>query len=575
MKMSIGKKIGSGFAIMVLLIISLGITCFFSLQVAKVKITEIKEASQRSDLATTSALASRSFVSAMRGIFAYGDEKYYQQAGVELDNMLTAQNQLLALTPVEEKVNVQKLLEATTKNKEITLNETFPTVRAMARETAAGNVSAAQVYRDKLNMINLSQLPNNTEIIKLMDAIKVYNDEQVQKSTNAAVGEADKVIMTALGFSLIAALLGITLGIITTKMITKPLTAMVLACEAFAAGDFRDKPRKFAREDEIGQLGDALANMRDNLRFAFKQVNESAEHVAASSEQLTASAEQSAQAANQVAESICQVATGAEQQVHVINETSSVVDKMTAGMQQVTSTTNLAAEKSVLAAVKAKEGGMSVENAVTQMSRIEQTVNNSAQVVTTLGTRSKEIGEIVDTISGIAGQTNLLALNAAIEAARAGEQGRGFAVVAEEVRKLAEQSQEAAKKIGLLIGEIQGETDKAVIAMSEGTREVKIGTEVVTNAGRSFREIAVLVTEVSTQVKDISASIQRMESGSQQIVSSVKEIDGLSKKASSEAQTVSAATEEQSASMEEIASSSQALAHLAMDLREAVNKFQI
>ena len=71
---------------------------------------------------------------------------------------------------------------------------------------------------------------------------------------------------------------------------------------------------------------------------------------------------------------------------------------------------------------------------------IETTVNESAEVVTKLGQRSKEIGAIVDTISGIAGQTNLLALNAAIEAARAGEQGRGFSVVADEVRKLAEQS---------------------------------------------------------------------------------------------------------------------------------------
>jgi methyl-accepting chemotaxis protein len=195
--------------------------------------------------------------------------------------------------------------------------------------------------------------------------------------------------------------------------------------------------------------------------------------------------------------------------------------------------------------------------------------------VTTLGERSKEIGQIVDTISGIAGQTNLLALNAAIEAARAGEQGRGFAVVAEEVRKLAEQSQDAAKQIAVLISEIQSDTDRAVVAMEDGTREVMLGAEVVNDSGKAFQEIADMVTNVSSQIREISVSIEQMAVGSQQIVESVKEMDELSKKSSGEAQTVSAATEEQSASMEEIASSSQALAHLAMNLREAVSKFQI
>jgi len=120
---------------------------------------------------------------------------------------------------------------------------------------------------------------------------------------------------------------------------------------------------------------------------------------------------------------------------------------------------------------RANDGGQTIELAIAQMGKIETTVNSSAQVVSKLGERSKEIGQIVATISGIAGQTNLLALNAAIEAARAGEQARGFTVVAEEVRKLAEQSQEATKKIAVLIGEIQGDTDNAVVAMNNGTRE--------------------------------------------------------------------------------------------------------
>lgn len=396
--------------------------------------------------------------------------------------------------------------------------------------------------------------------------------KQANLDSEAAFAQAMRI---SVGIIFVAfLLLGLT-GWLVTKSITKPLGAMVAVCEEFADGDFRDKQRQVLSKDEIGKLAEALAKMQGNIRILMKKITESAEQVAASSEELTASAEQSSQAANQVAASIAGVAAGADQQLSAANETSAVVEQMSAGIQQVAANTNQVAAQSAQAADKAKDGGKAVEKAVTQMGHIEETVNTSAKVVEKLGERSKEIGQIVDTISGIAGQTNLLALNAAIEAARAGEQGRGFAVVAEEVRKLAEQSQEAAKKIAELIGEIQGDTDKAVVAMNDGTREVKTGAEVVNAAGAAFREIAELVTDVSAQVKEISAAIQQMATGSQQIVGSVKKIDDLSKKSAGESQSVSAATEEQLASMEEIASSSEALSKLAQDLQVAVTKFRV
>ena len=386
--------------------------------------------------------------------------------------------------------------------------------------------------------------------------------------------------ITALGYKFtMIALFGILLSIIVSWRLGREITANVaiLTEEAkkVASGDLTLRNLHINSKDEIGELAAAITSMAENLRILIRDIGQTSEQVAASSEELTASAEQSAHSSVQVATSVEQVAQGTEKQLRAVNDTSDAVGELYNNIQHVVDNATTVAATSERTASAAGEGSKAVITAINQMNIIEKTVSSSAQVVAKLGERSQKIGQIVDAISGIAGQTNLLALNAAIEAARAGEQGRGFAVVAEEVRKLAEQSQQAAKQIAEMINEIQVDTATAVTAMNNGTREVNIGGEVVTKAGQSFKQIEVLVEQVAAQVCEITGSIQQMNHSSQKIVVAVEDINQITKIAASETQSISAATEEQTASMEEIASSSHELANVAEELQKTIRKFSI
>jgi len=384
----------------------------------------------------------------------------------------------------------------------------------------------------------------------------------------------DKLLHVVAGISCVALLCVIFMAILIARRIVKPIKTLGQSVGLVASGDLTQQVA-VTSSDEIGTLAVDFNKMVEHLRSLIITVNNLAQSVAASSEELTASAEQSAQAANQVAISITDVSYGTQRQLNAINNTAAIVEQISARIEEVALSSNGVTVSSEETSLAAKNGGQSIQTAVTQMNMIEATVAETATKVSKLGDRSTEIGQIVDTISAIAGQTNLLALNAAIEAARSGEAGRGFAVVAEEVRKLAEQSQDAAQHIATLIAEIQCETGEAVMSMDKGIQQVTLGSQVVASAGQSFESIAGSVQKVTSQIREISVAIQVMATGSQQMVLSVREIEEISKHTAGQTQSVSSATEEQSASIQQVASASQTLDRMAEELQSAVSVFKV
>ncbi len=398
-------------------------------------------------------------------------------------------------------------------------------------------------------------------------ATVAYQDELFAPVSN--------VLKIMTGISILLILL-ISLGVLfTVNKAMKPLAAMLEEIHLLAAGDFRNRPSRITVNNELGEVAEAVRSMRGSVSDVLHRVSESSESLSASAEELNATTEQSALASNQVADSIVKVAQGTSEQMDAVNSASDAVSDLHNTIQRVAGQADEAASHGREAAEVARDGGRTLEQAIGQIKRIEQSTNESTEVVTALGERSNEIGQIVDTISSIAEQTNLLALNAAIEAARAGEHGRGFAVVADEVRKLAESSQEAAQQIATLIDQTRKDTENAVAGMQAGSEEVKVGTQNIISMGESFRRIIEIVEEVSGQIQQISQAISSMAANGEAIVGHVRTIENSSRTAAEEAETVSAATEEQSASVQEIANASDSLAQMAMDLQQEITKFKL
>ncbi len=374
-------------------------------------------------------------------------------------------------------------------------------------------------------------------------------------------------------------LVGLALMLFMCMRLSASITGPIIELEAHAKelanGNLTMKDIAVNSSDEIGSLTQAFNTMSNNLRKLITKMATTSEQVAAASEELTASAHQSADASVHVAETVSEVGNDISQQMQDIEAARNSISVVSDDIQVVSDKATNVAVTSEKTAEAAKTGETLMQEAVSKMSSIEKSVLASAEVVERLGENSKQIGQIVETIAGIADQTNLLALNAAIEAARAGEHGRGFAVVSEEVRKLATASQESAEQIRSRIESIQAATEEAVQSMKGGTEDVKAGTNAIREVGEQFKEIMRMVEGIKEEIAGINQSVQTVSDGAVHIVEATESIDKASHATDQRTQAISSATETQSASNEEIAAASQALANLATDMQTAIGQFKI
>jgi methyl-accepting chemotaxis protein len=446
----------------------------------------------------------------------------------------------------------------------------------------------------------------NADLEHLYDA-KVAEGHELARAATATFHDARRLVLALLALIFLVAVPACVFTIRSIRLSVEAIVARLASLRSndvaglrdglghLAAGDLTFEltpvtpPIRRRTRDEIGDVAEAVGEIRDDtaasmdaynasreaLATMIGQVSLTATAVSTASRQLANGSEETGRAVGEIARAVEEVAAGAERQVLAVTSARDTV-------ADVAGATTLSADGAQRTAVAADEarglassGADAVREATAAMAAVREASTSTTAAIGELGTKSGQISGIVETITAIAAQTNLLALNAAIEAARAGEHGRGFAVVAEEVRTLAEESRAAAGSITALIGAIQADTRHTIDVVQDGARRTADSAATVERAREAFEAIGAAVEQMALRTTDIAAAVHQAAEGSSRVQSDMGEVASVAEQTSASTEEVSASTQQTSAAVQQIAAAAQELSSRAEELEALVGRFTL
>jgi methyl-accepting chemotaxis protein len=358
----------------------------------------------------------------------------------------------------------------------------------------------------------------------------------------------------------------------SAKKLTSPLLSLSEFAGEIAKGNLTGS-LKIDQNDEIGMLANSFNNTVAQLRELVNRIINSSYEVNRLTSDLACMSKENKAATEEVAQTMQEIAVGTVKQAENVEEAAFVMQQL----NDEAKVTTKQCENMLRASEESKNvsdtGSMAVSDAIESMEKIAQNNHKNVQESTMLMNRSKEIGQIVEVITSIAGQTNLLALNAAIEAARAGEQGRGFAVVADEVRKLAENG--AANQIAKLITGIQEQMTAMYKSMEEGSQEIAQGVKVANQAGDNFQQIEQNIENISYVIGKVASAVHQMGEGTEKTLSAIEQAAAITEETSASTEEVAATTDQQSDKMNNMVEVIEQLVQLQNEQKRAVDQFKV
>ncbi|WP_233281655.1 methyl-accepting chemotaxis protein [Pseudomonas tructae] len=375
-----------------------------------------------------------------------------------------------------------------------------------------------------------------------LEAINQLITLQNQKSTEES--SHSRSLMLALLFS--ALVLGVLISALIIRQVTHPLRQAVELARRIGEGDLTSIASE-PRRDEFGQLLQALTQSSSNLRDMLGQAGQVTRQLSTAAEQLSTITEQTS--------------TGISSQKVETDQVATAMSEMVATVQEVARNAEEANQATRQADNQAKQGNRVVQQALDQIGQLADDIGNSASAVSQLSEESERIGTVMTVINAIAEQTNLLALNAAIEAARAGEAGRGFAVVADEVRGLAQRTQQSTAQIEALIVSLQQGAQKAAEMMLNNQQQVGGTVALANQAGIELQAITRTVTSIQAMNLQIATAAEQQSTVAESINRSVLSVRDVA--------------EQSSTASQQTAASSVQLARLGSELQQLVARFRV
>ncbi|NMZ36414.1 methyl-accepting chemotaxis protein [Pseudomonas proteolytica] len=395
-----------------------------------------------------------------------------------------------------------------------------------------------------LTLLTDKLTPQGVILGRSLDALIDFNQQGAQDAAQSAAQvyqSAQWIVGVIIAVALIATLL---LAWLLTRSITTPLAQALRAARTIAAGDLSQSIHVQGK-DEPAQLLGALATMQEQLQATIRGISESAQQLASAAEEMSSVMEQSTR--------------GLQAQNDEIEQAATAVTQMSAAVDEVAGNAVSSAEASQASDEDSKHGHYQISETISSIQNLVNEVLDASGKAEGLAVQAQDISKVLEVIRGIAGQTNLLALNAAIEAARAGEAGRGFAVVADEVRSLAQRTQDSTEEIEQMITGIQQGTQDTVGALTSSAEHASQTLQRANSAGSALEKITAAISQINQRNLVIASAAEQQASVAREVDRSLVNIRDLS------TQTAAGATQTSAASQE--------LSRLAVDLNGLVTRF--